>query len=294
MTIKTIAASTVLIVSAFAAASASHAEDKTPVAEGPYLGQTPPGDTPKPFAPGIVVTDGWEYGATFTPDMKQIYYIRANPESGDHEFVLLEQQENIWSKRVASPRQGQPIISPDGKTMHLGRRYKERNDQGWSDVKMLEAPFSESLIMRMSSSQSGTFYFDTYDKDNLAFPLRYSRLVDGKREEPQALPPEINTGTYLSHPFIAPDESYLIWDAKREDGYGNSDIYISFRQQDGSWGEAINMGDKINTGAWEAAASVTPDGKYIFFNRNVGSDNYENVDIFWVDAKIIEDLRPAP
>jgi hypothetical protein len=51
------------------------------------------------------------------------------------------------------------------------------------------------------------------------------------------------------------------------------------------------MGDKINTDAWDAAASVTPDGKYLFFNRNVGSDEYDNVDIFWVDAQIIQDLR---
>ncbi|NJB69927.1 hypothetical protein GGR42_000389 [Saonia flava] len=52
------------------------------------------------------------------------------------------------------------------------------------------------------------------------------------------------------------------------------------------------MGNNINTEAREAAASVTPDGKYLFFNRNMGTDNYENVDIFWVDAQVIENLRP--
>ena len=54
------------------------------------------------------------------------------------------------------------------------------------------------------------------------------------------------------------------------------------------------MGDTINTDAWEAAGSVTPDGKYLFFNRNMGSDQYENVDILWVDAQIIETLRLRP
>jgi hypothetical protein len=38
---------------------------------------------------------------------------------------------------------------------------------------------------------------------------------------------------------------------------------------------------------------VTPDGRYLFFNRNTGSENFENVDIFWVDAQLIEDLRPS-
>ena len=95
-----------------------------------------------------------------------------------------------------------------------------------------------------------------------------------------------------SHPFIAPDESYIIWDSERDEGFGNGDIYISFKTQDGSWGKAINMGDKVNTSAWDAAASVTPDGKYLFFNRMTGSEDSGNVDIFWVDAQIIEDLRP--
>ena len=103
---------------------------------------------------------------------------------------------------------------------------------------------------------------------------------------------EINTGTFLSHPFIAPDESYLLFDAEREDGFGESDIHISFKQKDGTWGNGINLGDKINTNAWEASASITPDGKYLFFSRNVGSDEFENVDIFWVDAQFMENLRP--
>lgn len=260
--------------------------------EGPYLGQTPPGDTPKPFAPGIVVTDGWEYGLTFMPDLNEAYFLQNNAETDEHELIRLWQDGDAWHKEVMAPRLGQPVISPDGQTMHLGRRYRERTEGGWSDVKMLETPFSDSLIMRMSSSTAGTLYFDTYDENNDAFPIRFSRLVDGVREAPEALGPEINTGTYMAHPFIAPDESYLIFDAKREGGHGHSDIYISYRQTDGTWGEAINLGDKINTPAWEAAAGVSPDGKYMFFNRNVGPGEYSNIDIFWVDAGFIEDLRP--
>lgn len=291
---KPILPSMALLLSLLMIGSVSHGQGKTPIPDGPYLGQKTPGLTPEPFAPGIVSTKGWEYGAVFTPDMNEIYFIRQNEETEKQEFVTFQYENNGWHETVISPRVGQPFISPDGKVMHLGRRFKERTDTGWSDMQVLEAPFKDTLIMRLTASTSGTYYFDTFDKDNLSFPIRYSRLIDGKREEPKPLGDEINTGTHISHPFIAPDESYLIWDAKREDGYGNSDIYISFRQQDGAWGEAINLGDKINTDVWEAAASVTPDGKYLFFNRNMGSDTYENVDIFWVDAQIIKDLRPKP
>ena len=34
------------------------------------------------------------------------------------------------------------------------------------------------------------------------------------------------------------------------------------------------------------------DGKYLFSNKNMGSDNYENVVIFWVGTQVVEKLRP--
>ena len=56
-------------------------------------------------------------------------------------------------------------------------------------------------------------------------------------------------------------------------------------------GAAINLGDKINTRFQEQYGSVTPDGKYFFFHRSHGSKG-DKADIYWVDAKIIEELRP--
>lgn len=259
--------------------------------QGPYLGQNTPSLTPEVFAPGIVSTKGWEYGVVFKPGMEEMYFLRQNAETKKQEFVLFQYENNQWRESVVSPRVGQPFISPDAKIMHLGKRYKERTKTGWSEIKSLGSPFEEIPIMRLTTSSKGTYVFDEATRDGNGV-LRYAGVVDGKRQDPKPLSKEINTGKWNAHPFIAPDESYILWDGERDDGYGDADIYVSFRQQDGSWGEAINLGDKINTDAWEAAASVTPDGKYLFFNRNVGSDKYENVDIFWVDAQVIETLRP--
>jgi len=264
----------------------------------PYLGQKPPELTPIPFAPGLVSTEIYEYDGAFTPDLKAFYFIRRGEENKKSAFYEYKYNEinKIWEKsEVSSPWIGRPVIAPDGETMHLGDRYLKRTESGWSELQKLEPPIvsNDSMyIMRLSPSANGTYYFDTYKENDSTFPIRYSRLINGKYEEPKALPKAINTGAFLSHPFIAPDESYLLYDAKREDGFGDSDIYISFKQKDGTWSNGINLGDKINTNAWEASASITPDGKYFFFSRNVGSDDFENVDIFWVDAKIIKTLRP--
>jgi len=259
-----------------------------------YLDQKPPDLVPEPFAPGLVTTDGWEYCGGFTPDLKEFYFLREvedKDEDKKMELVVIENSNNQWQKSVVSPRVGTPFISPDGKTMYLSRKYRERTNNGdWSEIKDLEAPFDSLPTMRLTVSSKGTYFFDEFKRD-FTGDIRYSRIVEGKYEEPKLLNRKINSGKSF-HPFIAPDESYLIFDSKREGGYGDSDIYISFRRQNGLWADPINLGDEINTEAWEAGASVTPDGKYLFFNRNMGSENYENVDIFWVSMQVVENLRP--
>ena len=269
----------------------------SPTKESPYLGQKLPGLIPEIFAPGIVSTEDWQIDGVFSPDQKEFYFIREVGVDDAHkkmEFVLIEYKNKKWVESIISPRVGQPFISPNGKTMHLGKRFKERTDTGWSEMKSLGVPFNNIRIMRLTSSAKGTYVFDEANPKGEGV-LRYSRLIDGIREEPKPFAKEINIGKANAHPFIAPDESYLLWDGRRNNGFGNADIYISFKQQDGSWGSAMNLGDKINTETSEFGASVTPDGKYLFFNRNVGkkkeSDKYDDVDIFWVNAQIIETLR---
>ena len=267
--------------------------NEIPIIDGQYLGQDPPGLVPIVFAPGKVSTDGWEIGGTFSPDLKEYYFIREVDVETEprQEFVVFQHRDNQWYERVVSLRVGQPFISPDGNTMYLGRRYKERTEAGWSEIRNLGPPIGDLPIMRLTVSSSGTLFFDEPGMPEGDGVIRFSRSIGGEYEEPKPLGKEINTGLFNAHPFIAPDESYIIWDGRRDEGFGSSDLYISFRKLDGSWGAAINLGKEINTEAWEAVASVTPDGKYLFFNRNIGSENFENVDIFWVSAQFIEDLR---
>ncbi|MEO1657224.1 MAG: hypothetical protein AAFR65_05835 [Pseudomonadota bacterium] len=254
----------------------------------PYLGQKPPGSVPEPFAPGLITTEKFEYGGVFSPDMDEFYLIREVDIDGDQEFVVFRHADEGWQETVLSQRVGQPFIAPDGKTLHLGRRYKERTADGWSEMKDLDDAFQEFRIMRLTASSQGTYAFDEVGSGGTGI-IRYSRLVGGERQAPQAFSEKINTGTWNAHPFIAPDESYILWDGRRDTGFGDSDIYVSFREDDGSWGEAINLGDTINTESWEASATVTPDGKYLFFHRETTPNN---VDIYWVDASFLEDLRP--
>ncbi|HAA22571.1 MAG TPA: hypothetical protein DCP28_28820, partial [Cytophagales bacterium] len=92
---------------------------------GPYLGQEPPGDTAEVFAPGIVSTPLYELFSAFTPEMNEYYFVRYDEEDKPSMMVYTH-QEGRWQSSVVGPRLGEPFITPDGQTLHVGRRYMER------------------------------------------------------------------------------------------------------------------------------------------------------------------------
>lgn len=261
-----------------------------------YFGEKPPGLIPKLFAPSILSPEGSFEGGRFSPDMKEYYFTRKNGKYKKRTFFVIRYENNSWDQESETDIRW-PLFSADGNTMYFGKEYRERTDTGWSELKS-QGEFLKDMAHGLSVSSNGTYYFGFYKKEDMGNgSIRYSRLIDGKRENPVKMSKEINTGKDIAHPLIAPDESYLIWDVVREDGHGQADIYISFRAKDGSWLPAINMGDKINTELQESAPSVTPDGKYFFFTRGYwevkedGSTNYVGKR-YWVDAQVIENLRP--
>ena len=253
-----------------------------PVLEDRYLGQKPPGLIPELFAPGIVSTkEHLEGEVLFLPDMRELSFTRSGGKYKEPTLFVMQYKKNRWSRKS--------IPSTDI------NQYKERFSPNVSEIKSFE-PFKDIPIVGFTISSKGTYYFYVLDFKDGSGHMSYSRPIDGKYEEPQKLSKAINRGKYIAHPFIAPDESYLMWDAEKE-GENTPDIYISFRQKDGSWGEAINMGDKINSALYEQRPEVTPDGKYLFFWKGdvkVREDGSRYVigSPYWVDAQIIENLRP--
>lgn len=247
--------------------------------EGIYLGQKPPSLTPEIFALGLVSTEENVEGYyVFTPDMKEFYFTRHEGEFKKRTSHVIKYQNQKWSEATKLPENI--------------NKYRERYASNYQKFKSLDT-FKNFLGFTVSSK--GTCFFYNLERDGSG-NLYYSRLIKGKYESPQKMSKAINAGLYKAHPFVAPDESYLMWDAEKKGKHG-ADMYISFRQKDGSWGDPINMGDKINTGAYEQGAKLTPDGKYLFFWRGdekpkEDGSTYWRGNPYWVDAKIIETLRP--
>lgn len=257
--------------------------------ENSYYGFNPPGMTPELFAPGIVSTDNLEVLGSFSPNLDEFYFKRQlKGEPSKNIGIRLENGK--WIQFMEEPNSGEIAIAPDNTKMYLGNKYRERTASGWSEPKSLGELYEEIPIMRLTASKIGTYVFD--ERDSIG-TIRISKLNDGIREEPEEIGEVFSSGTYISHPFIAPDESYIIWDFVHEDGYGDSDLYISFRQEDDSWGPAINMGEDINSEFEDIYGSVTSDGKYFIFHRiDLGATYDESsANVYWVDAETIWRLK---
>ena len=64
-------------------------------------------------------------------------------------------------------------------------------------------------------------------------------------------------------------------------------LIVTDFNKDGKWSEPVMLGPEINATQTEFGASVSPDGKYLFFHRRVEG----NGDIYWVSSEFMNELR---
>jgi uncharacterized protein (TIGR02145 family) len=260
---------------------------------GPYLGQKPPGMKPEVFAPGIVsLRMGHEFSCTFSPDGKEFYFNRGP----DIWVSYLNEQGWTAPQRVdfnTAYLDHEPHITADGKKLFFGTgRPREdidledpygiwvmdRKDEGWGN------PVYHGTGMYVTTSKNGNFYVtDVYN--TVGGGICMSTYQNGKYLPLKQIKGEINEHR-SAHPCIAWDESFLIFDSYRPDALGgenDDDLYVTFRNEKGDWGEVMHLED-ISTIGPNMTASLSPDGKYLFY--------YANHDIYWVSIKYVLKHKP--
>lgn len=246
---------------------------------------------PQLFAPNVISTGDYETEPLFPPDGKTFYFVKSTPDMNFWTIAFSRFEKGSWSPPVIAPFSGQycdadPFITPDGKRIFfISRRpvdakispnaegrldiyVTEKTAAGWSEPKNLGTPVnSEASEYFPSMSKSGTLYFGSGRKGGKGgVDLYRSRFVNGKFQEPENLGDAVNTASDEFEPFIAADESFLIFmGANRPDGLGGFDLFISYNRN-GEWTKAENLGAPINSPGDELGAKVTPDGKYLFWS----------------------------
>jgi len=200
-----------------------------------------------------------------------------------------------------------PAVSPDGQTIYLTRRghsqnvagvidlgdiwYAERTSSGWTRLKHGGATINHqglNGVVGFSADGERMYLLNYFDPDgngggNLRNGIAVSRRVNGEWSTPERIQITYfqNKSTHLSA-TISRDEIVLILAMESYVTEGNEDLYVSFKQQDGTWTQPESLGNTINTYGQELTPFLADDNRTLYFSNNTreglgGRDIYMSV-----------------
>ncbi len=314
---------------------------ETPRSEGPgsYFDGTPPA-TPEIFAPGVVSSPLYEHsGAVFTPDGSELFWSVVVNEGREPRLVLvlhMWRNEGRWHGPELAPfNRGSYThvnsISPDGERLYVytaldGRKATtaviDKTEHGWSDprpLRLTDVDNPGTHVNEVHEAEGGTLYMSGPAP---GLPqgrgIVRARRVGGEYQEYEPLGPTVNSthsDWFPNHsPAIDPEERFIVFASTRPGGHSEQDLYIAYRQADGTFGPAVNLGPEINgVGTRQSWPQLSPDGSALFFVSTVpahdafdpATTTHEELlsaqrsahngwaNIYWVDTSFVERLRPA-
>jgi len=290
------AASTLLALSILGAGVGPVAAGEIDGLTGPYFGQQPPGLEAEIFAPGLISIEGrYEFAISFAPGGERLLF---TVQTAEAKVRVLHSRvtDGSWSppepvnlSAGAHKDEMEAFFAPDGKHVYFAP-YDEGLDvriwqveivgDQWIDPVPLSGPIADSPAFFPTTADSGAIYYTNIMERQ---PYRARRGADGAWQiEPLGIESVI-------HPFVAPDESFVLVDSRADDSHGKADIYVAFATSDGGWSKPVNLGDSVNSEYSETCPSLSDDGKYLFFSRYDEPD--EVAQIYWVDSGVIENAR---
>ncbi len=242
------------------------------------------------FEPEII-SNGGVFGLTISPDSKTALWVQSN---GRRDTLLIMESHKLQGKWTAPKpasfsitnaqwKDIDPMFSPDGKLVLFqstrpvpGKPDREgfdiwavrREKNGWGQAyhlgNKINSDASESYA---SITRSGTIYFMKENEDKLGKSDIYrSERMNGEYQDPVNIGMPVNTSERESNPFISPEEDYLLYFSTDSSGFGEVDLYISFRK-DGKWTSPKNLGQPINSALAEFCPFLHEKEKRLYFSR---------------------------
>ena len=217
-----------------------------------------PGNKYKSTAlPKTVNTDYLEYAPVITPDGKTLYFCgNGRPDNiGNEDIFVAEFLGGQWQQAKSIDQFNTPFgneaplaVSPDGNMLLIYKDaniyFTERTRNGWKDLKkMTVLNTGNSWEADASFAPDGSAIFFISDRNG-------------------------NVGHFHPH------ESYF-----HGCYHGNSDIYVSTRNADGTWNDPVNIGSTINTPYAERSPWLASDMKTLYFSSD-GHCGMGKLDVF--------------
>lgn len=211
--------------------------------------------------------------ATLTVDNRKMFlticedgYIAGGiPYKNCDVFMSFKNRFNMWEEPVnlglgvnqPNSFEGQPTITPDGKTLYF---VSIRNDS-------LSNGKDDNMDLYVSHLQE-----------------------DGTWGAAVNLGDVINTEKNEKSPFIHEDSHTLYFSSDGHRGVGGFDIYYVRMGDDGNWTEPKNIGYPINNEHDDVGFFVSVDGKTGYFSSNERDDGIGGWDLF--EFPLYEEARP--
>jgi hypothetical protein len=276
-------ASSALIVAALVGMSAS-AQEKS----AGYLDQAPPELTSRVF--GLQTHDGYFAGdrIALSADGRELYYTEVTNTWSDYNIRYYKFAGQKWNGPF-DLFQGflGPAFSVDDKTMFFEKYndsrtcwHSKRTDTGWSAPSLCTELPDPKDKHYLRDTASGRIYASSRGVPNGIGQMDISASEKtGPEGSYRSLGRPLNSPANEGDFYVARDEAFIVFGSPHRGGFGGGDLFISFRESDGSWSDPKNLGATVNTPGFEFGPYVTDDGRYLFYSR---SSDFSRVDVYWI------------
>lgn len=148
--------------------------------------------------------------------------------------------------------------------------YSEFKDGRWQPAKNAGYPpnTSNNEGAQSISANGKILFFTACNRDEGLgrCDLYFSEKKGDRWTKPLNLGPPVNTASNEKQPSVSADGRVLYFVSDRGGGRGGYDVWISRRSNDGTWQEALNAGDSINSEGDEQSPFIHPDNQTLYFS----------------------------
>ena len=277
-----------------------------------FFGQPVPAAEPVKFWPEVLTAEKHPHGQlAFSPDGTGVFWSAMLQDGPEQTIFWSAFDGKTFSRPIVAPfaaasGNGGPAFSLDGKRLYFSAElpalgdppskataicYVDKTTSGWTQPVPIEPTVDSQMTKgQVSVARSGNIYFSARVLTERTPAIFVFRYLDGKDSPPERLAGPLAAVPLLVDPWVDPDEKFLLVSCPPPEGPPmRTDIGISYRQADGSWGPPVRLGGSVNTPAFERFPSLSPDGKYLFFIRSLSQQFVgDQAHFYWVDARILE------
>lgn len=209
-----------------------------------------------------------DYAPVISTDEAVMIFTTRRPETeeldasgGYYEDLFISKRvDGVWTKAVSI---GKPV-----------------NVEGQHDATIGLSPDGHTLFVYIDDNKGGNGdIFQSVDED-------------GAWSKPELLGKTINTNSHEPDASLTFDGKRLYFTSDKPGGFGGHDIYYSdWDDEKQKWGDAVNVGNVLNTPYEERSVFIHPDGETMYF-ASTGHNTMGGFDLFY--SKLVDGKWTAP